>query len=455
MIKKLRFRLLLASILALFIVLAVIIGSMNIINYHNIISEADETLNILAENKGQFPTRLEGGIKDDWRREIDQSEQSNLIDQGSQIDLASQTNQIYQNNQNNQTSQINRPRNPRRIAEMPYESRFFSVLFSPDGSTIETNTIGVAAIDSDTAVEYARQALEGGKKRGLLSYYRFIRSQEDDGIRIIFLDCGRQQDIFFSFLRLSIIISLLGLLAVSILIFIFSSRIIRPISESYEKQRRFITDAGHEIKTPLTIIDADATVLEMDIGGNEWLSDIHAQTKRLASLTNDLIFLSRIDEPTNAAPMIEFPLSDTIQEAAASFLTLAKSQNKTFTVNTDKILSMTGDQKNIQRLLSVLLDNAFKYSLEGGYVTVNAHKTGKGIELSVENSCEHIDKEKLPHLFDRFYRAEESHNSQTGGYGIGLSIAQAIVASHKGKIIATAPDYNSLRITAVFPQKSS
>jgi signal transduction histidine kinase len=416
MIKKLRFRLLLASILALFIVLAVIIGILNGMNFRNVISDSDEVLSILAENNGQFPSS-EAPAKTDGHRETDHS------------------------------------RTPRRSAELPYESRYFSVLFSSDGSVIETNTKGVAAIGKDTAVSYAQQALSGGKDKGMLFYYRFMRSQEENGTRLIFLDCGRQLDSFFSVLRLSIIISLLGLLAVSVLIFIFSSRIVRPISESYEKQRRFITDAGHEIKTPLTIIDADATVLEMDIGENEWLDDIRAQTKRLASLTNDLVFLSRMDEAQAAATMIEFPLSDIVMEAAESFQALAKSQDKTFTVDVAPMLSMTGDQKNIRQLLSVLLDNAFKYSPEGGYVSLNAHKTGKGIELSVENSCGHIDKKKLPHLFDRFYRAEESHNSQTGGYGIGLSIAQAIVASHKGKITATATDDHSLNITAVFPQK--
>lgn len=416
MIKKLRYRFLFASMGALFVVLAVIIGTLNIANYYNTLSDADAILSILAENEGEFPS--------DFRRPGEKGKTFRPAENFSD----------------------------HRYAELPYESRYFSVLFRSDGEVLSSNTGRVAAIDLDTAVEYATDVWEKNRTKGFYDDYRFLRTAEDDNTRIIFLDCGRLLESFRSVLLVSCGCSALGFLAVFFLVFLASERIVRPISESYEKQRRFITDAGHEIKTPLTIIDADATVLEMDLGENEWLADIRSQTKRLTALTNDLIFLSRMDEEQTKLQMIEFPLSDVVAETAESFHTLAKSQNKTFTERIEPMLSMTGDQKSIRQLLSVLLDNALKYSQEGGYVTVAARKHAKGIELSVENSCESVDPEKLPRLFDRFYRAEESHNSQTGGYGIGLSIAQAIVTAHKGKITATTADGKSLKFTAVFPQ---
>ena len=214
-------------------------------------------------------------------------------------------------------------------------------------------------------------------------------------------------------------VSLIGFILVAILIFLLSSRAVKPLVESYEKQKRFITDAGHEIKTPLSTIQADLTVLEMDGLQNEWTDDIKCQTKRLSKLTNDLIYLSKMEE-TPVDEMLEFPLSDVVSETAASF---------------------EGDQAKIEQLVTILLDNACKYSNPNGKILLSLHRKSKGIQLMVYNTCDSIDKENINHFFDRFYRQDASHN-----YGIGLSIAQAIVQAHKGKIVATTSDEKSLEI---------
>lgn len=181
--------------------------------------------------------------------------------------------------------------------ELPYESRYFSVDFS-------------------MAVRYAKSILKSGKTQGFVGNYRYLVSDDADKVQIVFLDCGRTLSGFWRFLVISVWVAAFGLVAVFILIFLFSKRIIRPMSENYEKQKRFITDAGHEIKTPLTIIDADADVLEMELGENEWLADIRNQTRRMTALTNDLIYLSRMEEAKNGMPMIDFPLSDVTEEVA-------------------------------------------------------------------------------------------------------------------------------------------
>ena len=181
--------------------------------------------------------------------------------------------------------------------ELPYDSRYFSVDFS-------------------MAVRYAKSILKSGKTQGFVGNYRYLVSDDADKVQIVFLDCGRTLSGFWRFLVISVWVAAFGLVAVFILIFLFSKRIIRPMSENYEKQKRFITDAGHEIKTPLTIIDADADVLEMELGENEWLADIRNQTRRMTALTNDLIYLSRMEEAKNGMPMIDFPLSDVTEEVA-------------------------------------------------------------------------------------------------------------------------------------------
>ena len=244
-----------------------------------------------------------------------------------------------------------------------------------------------------------------------------------------------------------------GLLAVFLLLLILSKRIVRPVAESYEKQRRFITDAGHELKTPLTIIGADTDLLELDLGENEWLDDIKRQTKRLTGLTQDLIYLARMDEEQPQLQPIEFPLSDMAEELGQSFQNLAAAQSKQFLTEIQPMLSLTGDEKAIRQLMSILLDNAVKYTPEGGRISFALKKEGRSIRLSVSNdTAVPMEKGVLDRLFDRFYRTDQSRNSSTGGYGLGLSIARSIVSAHKGKIRAENSGGNNLTITASLPE---
>ena len=225
------------------------------------------------------------------------------------------------------------------------------------------------------------------------------------------------------------------------------------MAESYEKQKRFITDAGHEIKTPLTIIGADTDLLELDLGENEWLDDIKRQTKRLTGLTQDLIYLARMDEEQPQLQPIEFPLSDVAEELAQSFHNLAAAQSRQFTADIQPMLSFTGDEKAVRQLMSILLDNAVKYTPENGTITFTLKKDGRSIRLSVANdTAATMEKESLNRLFDRFYRTDQSRNSSTGGYGLGLSIARSIVSAHKGKIQAENSGGNDLTITVTLPE---
>ena len=188
----------------------------------------------------------------------------------------------------------------------------------------------------------------------------------------------------------------------------------------------------------------------MDFGENEWLQDIQGQTKRLEDLTNTLIVLSRMEEGQNSNMRVEFPLSDMLEEVCHTFQAPAKVQEKELTNTIEPMISMKGDEKAIRGFVTILLDNAVKYTNENGHITVNLEKKKNRIYLSVLNTTEFISKEQICHLFDRFYRTDVSRNSQTGGYGLGLSIAAATVEFHRGKIFAETEDEKSLRITVIF-----
>ena len=411
MIGKLRKKLILAAMGSLFLVLLLIMGGVACLNYIKIISDAYSTLSLLAQNDSFFPNTKE-----------------------------------FQHSKGRKGEPYgNLP------PELPFETRYFFVTIDVDGSIKTVNTGKVAATDTETAIEYAQTVWQSGKEQGFLGNYRYLQSQKQDGTLILFLDCRRNLDSFQTLLFSSILASLGGATLVFVLLLFFSKKIVKPFSESYEKQKRFITDAGHELKTPLTIIDADAEILTMDIGENEWLKEIRHQTKRLATLTNELIFLSRMEEE-RPAQMKVFCLLELLTSTIQSFDGVAKMQNKQISSNIQPNLFLCGDKKSIQKLLTILLDNALKYMPSQGVVTCELATQKNQLKLLVSNPSETLNKEQISRLFDRFYRTDDSRNSQTGGYGLGLSIAQAIVTAHKGKITAYTTDESSLTISLTLPQ---
>lgn len=392
--------------LSLFLVLFVIGGIAGVLNYRKIAADADWILEVLEENAGTFPRMFPAGKK------------------ANRAGLS---------------------------PEIPYESRYFSVLLDEKEEIILTDTSKTVSVDSEQAAEYAARVRKSGKKKGFLKNYRYLQCYYEDEVRIIFLDCRRQLDNFQNFLFTTFVVSGAGLLSVFVLIVFFSSRIVKPFSDNYEKQKRFITDAGHELKTPLTIIEADAEILEMDFGKSEWLQDIRGQTKRLADLTNTLVALSRMEEGQNDELQVELPLTEIVEEVCHTFQAPAKVRDISLVSAAAPMVSVKGDEKAIRGLITILLDNAVKYTNEGGRISVTLEKKKNRIYLSVFNTTEHISKDQIPQLFDRFYRTDSSRNSQTGGYGLGLSIAAVTAASHRGKILAETEDEKSLRITVVLP----
>ncbi len=407
--------------LSLIVVLSVVVGVIAYSTYRGIVDDADIVLTFLADNGGSFPDK------------VDDLPGDNLsLSPGG--DTSRRQNAILES------------------PELEYETRYFTVTYNTrSGSLISVNTGKIAAVDSSAAIDYAEQALSKNKTKGFLDDYRYLIYESETETTVVFLDCARNLSTLKTVITASLGISAAGLIMVLVLLIFLSGRIVKPFWENYEKQRRFITDAGHDLKTPLTVIGADAEVLEMDIGENEWITDIRNQVSRLTDMTNSLIMLSKMEEPEPQYQMIDFPLSDIVEEVMEEYRSLAKTHEKNLSGSIQPMISLHGDEKSIRRLLSILLDNAMKYSDEHGIITLTLEQQRGSIKLTVFNTCPYMPKESLPHLFDRFYRTDESRNSQTGGYGLGLSIAAAIVTAHKGKISASTTDEKSLAINITLP----
>lgn len=405
MIKKLRQKFILISMFSLTFVIAIIIGIINIHNYSSIVKRADEKLELIINNNGIFPREKDNKIM---------------------------------------------PPDNKMSPEAPFETRYFSVTFNNNGEVIKVNIDRIAAIDELSAESYATSLYNNSKTKGFFKNYRYQSKTRDTETLYVFIDCQHDLITFREFLYASLLFSLIGITTIFLLVFFSSKIILKPISESYEKQKHFITDASHELKTPLTVIDASADVLEMEVGENEWIPSIKDQVTRLTKLTEDLLMLSRMNE-TNRVIFTDFSLSEVLEDSIKRFESVAISQGKTIETNIPNNISYNGEINMISQLFSILLDNALKYTNEKGLIKVSLSETEKNKKIVFYNTCENIEIGNHDYLLERFYRKDSSRNSNTGGHGIGLSIAKSIIDNHKGKINIKSDDGKSITITITLP----
>lgn len=408
MIKKLQRRFIIITMGSLALVVFVLLGSINIVNIYQMDRKVNGVIKVLSENQGMFP-KYRNGI-------------GSLSEQQFGFEI-----------------------NP----ETQFETRYFVVRVNKDSSIIETDTSHVAAITSDNAIKYVSKVLSSNKKNGYEGVYKYAVVDEPYGYMLIFIDCRIQIQQVTSFLLISCTVAVFTLLFIFILLSVFSKKAINPIIESMEKQKQFITDAGHEIKTPLAIILANADVLEMTSGKNEWITSIRNQTNRLDKLVKNLLMLSKMNEDDVKLLFSDFDLSNAVVEAAFPFEIIAEKQNKKFIIDIQQGLKLHGDEGSIRQLVSTLVDNAIKYSNESGSIKISLSTAKKRSKIEIYNTADKIHKENLDKLFDRFYRADSSRSRETGGYGIGLSIAKSIVETHHGRILVRSEDGKSICFTVI------
>ena len=334
--------------------------------------------------------------------------------------------------------------------ETPFETRYFTVHLSSDGTQMDVNADHIAALDPDMVADRVKEILDSGKASGYLGYYRYGVFEEEDGTTIIGLDCFLQLQAVGSVLRITVLASLACIAIVFVLLVLLSRRAVRPFAENLEKQRQFVTDASHELKTPLAIISANTGLLEATLGDNRWLASTQAQITRLDRLIHHLIELARTEEALPDEELEPVDLSQLAEDAVQDFQPLAEAAGKTLDAAIQPSLVIRGSGGNLARLYALLLDNSVKYCDPGGHIRLALSRRGRGVQLTLSNPCASLDPSVIPKLFDRFYRADNSRARDSGGCGIGLSTARAIVQRHRGKLTARGMD-GGIQFTAFFP----
>jgi len=318
--------------------------------------------------------------------------------------------------------------------ETPFSTRYFTVFFDAHGKVSETYTDSIFSITEDLAIEYAHTALESGNDRGWISSYRYKLFSAETGNYVVFVDGSMNGSAMMQSIAIAGAVLFACATFVLVLIFLLSKSAVKPIAESYEKQKQFITDANHELKTPLTLILANLDIAESELGKSEWLDDIRSEGQRMTELINQLVSLSRMDEENHTLTLSTVALGNIVSNTVLEFESLALSRGKKLSASIDDGLTYQGDEALLRRLIGILMDNAIKYCDYDGEISVTLRR-GRHIVLSVENTYRAVKELELNRLFDRFYRADKSRTF-TGGYGIGLSLAKAIVEKHKSEITA-------------------
>lgn len=318
--------------------------------------------------------------------------------------------------------------------EQQYMMRFFFVTFDQDENITSINAQSVSSLTPAEAAAHANEVLQSKRNSGYYDNYRYLKTTKGSEVMLTFLYSERELATIKYLLQVSGIVAFISLIAVFILVILFSTRAIAPYVRNIQTQKRFITDAGHELKTPLTAIVTSADVLAMENPGNEWITNIQHQSSRLSKLITNLVTLSRLDEDKPFSEQTSFSLSDALWEISESIQSIAYAKGKHYECDIEKDLSFYGNKNEIQQVVSILLDNAIKYSDDEGKINLSLHKKQRKMEILVSNTCKPDLNMDIKRIFDRFYRPDQSRSTNSGGTGVGLSIAKATIESQGGKI---------------------
>lgn len=386
MIKKLRKKLTAIAMLSISLVLVLVIFSINLLNYQGSMENLNRTMDDLIANEGTFR-----------REDFDDpySERPNIA----------------------------------------FAPRFFSVTLNGEGDAVKINLKNFNELSESEASSIAASLAEERKTKGFYDKLMFRAETLTGGDTLyVFLDASIQIEQFFLYLFVSVLVGLSSLFVVFVLIWALSKQMIRPFEENYRRQKRFITDAGHEIKTPLTIIGADVEVIELENGASEWTESLKNQVVRLHTMTKKLIYLAKMDEVVSVMKT-GFSISAALNEIVNSFSPRIRGENREVDTDIEENVDFVGDENSIKELFSVLIDNAIKYSDPGSTIRIRLYRD-KNLVILFQNKAENIKKGNYSALFERFYRLDATRNSATGGSGIGLSIAESVVGMHRGQIEA-------------------
>ncbi|MBQ6491608.1 MAG: HAMP domain-containing histidine kinase [Atopobiaceae bacterium] len=452
MIKKLRRKFVLIAVASVAVVLAVIVGGINLANYRSVCDSADDRLDALAEAGGTLAPMREDlpgqvpagpGAGPAW---ADPDGDSDDLDDLDWEDLDLDDMEV-----GGMGHQYARPEDS---PEFAFETRYFTASYDSAGNVAAVDVASIAAVDAKTAAAIAQQVADNAH-RGWYGDYRYLLTEVSGTHMALFVDSSREVESARAFALASVVASLAGLAAVAALLVPLSALAVRPVAESQERQRRFVTDASHELKTPLAIISSAVDVMEIESGESEWTHSVRNQVGRLADLTAKLVSLAKADEGATAMNVTDFDLTATADTVIADFRPEAVASGKRLVANVAPGLTCHADQTLVRQALSLLLDNALKHSAEESDIVVSVTgadgvRQGRGrARVSTTNAIEPgtLAPGAHPELFDRFTRADEARSS-SGGHGIGLAVVRAIAEAHDGDVTAqVSPDGTSITIS--------
>ncbi len=306
--------------------------------------------------------------------------------------------------------------------------------------------------DEDTLLPLVTAALSADADSGVLpaQHMRYFRLEGALTVRIAFMDSTFEQATLRSLVRVCLLIGAAALLVLFGLSWLLSGFVTRPVARTWQNQQQFLSDASHELKTPLTVILSSADLLKTSAQPEQrqYVDNISVESRRMKALVEDMLTLSRT-ESGRAAPFAPLDLSDLVTDAALRFEPVAFEAGHPLQYDIQNGASLSGDRQQLDQLLDILLDNAVKYAAKGAPIRLTLDISGKNAVLAVENPGDPIPPDKLPHIFDRFYRVDDARTG-AGGFGLGLAIAQQIVRRHKGTITA-ASDARATRFTVTLP----
>ncbi len=328
-------------------------------------------------------------------------------------------------------------------------STFYSVAFGENDTVIAVDNGEKEVYSEEELIGIAKEILAGNTASGRAGTLTYIVDRRPGFTLVALMDNTVSESSLNTLLHNVLIIGSAAILVMFFISLILSRRIIRPLEENDQKQKQFISDASHELKTPVAVISTNAELLSREIGENEWLSNIVYENDRMGGLVRQLLDLSRAENAE--IPMEQVDFSRIVTGETLALEMLAFDRGRIFRSDIEDGVSFTGNKAQLTQLVSILLDNAIRHTT-GNEIGISLKHQGHHAVLSVVNDGDEIPQDKLVHLFDRFYRVDEARNSEGQHYGLGLSIAKAVAEKHGGSINVSCQD-GKVRFTASIPMK--
>ena len=434
MIRKLKVRMILLVLIGLLLASAGLVAAINQMNWNSLSRQANEVLDMLAENNGQRPSfqfrsginnyRNSGRASETPPAEPDRTALPNTTPSPEEGTLPP----WMQNGQNEQGR--DRTRNAASL------SNYYTITLDAENSVKNWTSDRTNLYTDEEISQMAASVLQSGKTSGRVGtqFFRLLDQDEAGSRLLIAVDNRLEIQNMENVLRVTALVAVAEDALLSLAAIWLIHRLVKPVDEAMEKQKQFVWDASHELKTPLAVISANAEALAGEVGGNKSLDYIQSEVKRTDSLIQNLLTLARMEKGTVQAAHQRFDLSNALLEVALPFESAMFEAGRELTLNIPDGVSCVGDQDMIKQLIVILLSNAQKYSDEGGKVSVSLETRGERRILKIHNTGPAIPHEAQEKIFDRFYRVDSSHNREIEGNGLGLAIAKSVVEAHKGKI---------------------